>query len=67
MGIDGIKIDPKKIKTIAKWTRPKYVSQLHSFLGFYNYCRRFIQDYSTLVALLTLLTIKDVKFTWTIQ
>ena len=63
VGKDGIKVDPRKIETVAKWARPKDVSQLHSFLSLYNYFRRFIQDYSTLVAPLTHLTRKDVEFT----
>lgn len=67
VGKDGIKVDPRKIETVAKWARPKDVSQLRSFLGLCNYFRRFIQGYSTLVAPLTHLTRKDVKFTWTDQ
>jgi len=35
-------IDLKKIKAIVNWQKLKNVMQLRLFLGFYNYCRRFI-------------------------
>jgi len=37
-----ISIDPKKIKAIVNWQDPKSVTGLKSFLGFCNYCRKFI-------------------------
>jgi hypothetical protein len=67
VGKDGIKVDPQKIETVTTWARPNDVSQLRSFLGLNNYFRRFIQGYSTLVAPLTHLTRKDVKYIWTEQ
>ena len=67
VGKDGIKVDPRKIETVTTWARPNDVSQLRSFLGLSNYFRRFIQGYSTLVAPLTHLTRKDVKYIWTKQ
>jgi hypothetical protein len=56
-------VDPRKIEIVAKWTRPKDVSQLRSLLGLCNYFRRFSQSYLTLVAPLTHLTREDIKFT----
>ena len=67
VGKDGIKVDPRKIEIVAKWARPKDINQLRSFLGLCNYFCKFIQGYSILVAPLTHLTRKDVKFTWTNQ
>ena len=67
VGKDGIKVDPRKIETVTTWARPNDVSQLRSFLGLSNYFRRFFQGYSTLVAPLTHLTRKDVKYIWTEQ
>jgi hypothetical protein len=37
-----ISIDLKKVKAIVDWQELENVTQLRSFLGFYNYYRRFI-------------------------
>jgi len=37
-----LSIDLKKIKAIVNWQELENVIQLRSFLGFCNYCRRFI-------------------------
>ncbi len=39
---DGVHVDPKKIATIADWSRPRNVSEVRSFLGLGNYFKRFI-------------------------
>ncbi|GJP38085.1 hypothetical protein CLOM_g22530 [Closterium sp. NIES-68] len=41
---EGVKIDPKKIKTILEWKPPTNIKELQSFLGFVNYVRRFIPN-----------------------
>jgi len=40
--LDQLSIDLRKIKAIVNWQEPENVTQLRSFLGFYNYYRRFI-------------------------
>ena len=42
----GIETDPKKVKAIKNWTIPETVTDVQSFLGFTNYYRRFIKDYT---------------------
>jgi hypothetical protein len=42
----GINPDPKKLVAILKMPSPKTVRQLRSFLGFCNYYRKFIKNYS---------------------
>ena len=59
VGADGIRIDPKKIEVILNWTQPENLKQLQSFLGFYNFYRRFIEGFAKLVLPLTRLTKKD--------
>jgi len=48
-----------KVKTIQEWPEPKKVKDIQSFLGFANFYRRFIFNYSDIVILLTCLTRKD--------
>ena len=64
IGADGIRVDPKKVYAVQDWPKPKDVSHLRSFLGLANYFRRFMKNYSTVVAPLTSLlrkgkTVKD--------
>jgi len=40
-----LSIDPKKIEAIVNWQKLENVMQLKSFLGFYNYYRRFIAQW----------------------
>jgi len=48
-----------KVRTIQEWPEPKKVKDIQSFLGFANFYRRFIFNYSDIVILLTCLTRKD--------
>jgi len=48
-----------KVKTIQEWPEPKKVKDIQSFLGFANFYRRFIFNYSNIVIPLTHLTRKD--------
>ncbi|GJP33387.1 hypothetical protein CLOM_g17931 [Closterium sp. NIES-68] len=50
---EGVKIDPKKIKTIQEWKPSTNLKELQSFLGFVNYVRRFIPNMAGLSAPLT--------------
>ena len=43
---NGIATDPRKVKAILDWPRPKTVTEVHSFTGFTNYYRRFIKGYA---------------------
>ena len=60
----GIGMDPAKITPILDWPVPTSVKHVQSFLGFANFYRKFIHNYSSLAAPLTTLTKKSVRFTW---
>ncbi len=62
IGVDGIEVDPEKIAVINNWEYATNVRGVQSYLGFCNFYRRFIQDYSRVCRPLTLLTGKDVPF-----
>ena len=57
----GLRMDPEKVKAIKEWEAPVNVKGVRSFLGFANFYRRFIKNYSGLTAPLTRLT-GDVPF-----
>ena len=58
----GLAMDPAKVRTILDWPEPRKVKDIQSFLGFGNFYRRFIPNYSGMVAPLTRLTRKAI--TW---
>ena len=60
----GVSIDPKKVEVVMSRERPKSVFEICSFLGLAGYYKRFIKDFSWLVAPMTRLTLKEVKFEW---
>ena len=60
----GVSVDPEKVEAVMSWERPKSVFEIRSFLGLAGYYRRFIEDFSRLVAPMTRLTRKEVKFDW---
>ncbi|KAL4348869.1 hypothetical protein GQ457_17G005750 [Hibiscus cannabinus] len=57
--------DPKKIEAIIGWKQPKNVSEVRSFLGLTGYYRRFVEDFSIIVAPLTKVLRKDAPFALT--
>jgi hypothetical protein len=60
---NGLKMDPKKVEAIVSWEVPKTVRDVQCFLGFANFYRIFIKNYSQVAAPLTRLTCKD-KLEW---
>jgi hypothetical protein len=62
---DSVKMDPVKLAGIEEWPEPTTVRQVRSFLGFCNFYRRFIGNYSEIAHPLTSLTKKNEPYTWT--
>ena len=55
---EGLTMDPAKVRVIQDWPEPRKVKDVQSFLGFANFYRRFIHNYSGIVVPLTRLTRK---------
>jgi len=65
---NGIRMDPEKVSCVLGWETARTVTDVQCFLGFANFYRRFIKDYSKVVMLLTRMTKKEggqyVPFVW---
>ncbi len=58
-------MDKGKVEAIRTWPQPTTIKELQRFLGFSNFYRRFIQNYSTLTGPLTnLLRNKPKSLSW---
>ena len=53
-----------KLKGILEWPTPKTVKEVRSFLGFVNFYRQFIKNFSHLAHPLNDLLKRDKKFIW---
>ncbi|KAK3541902.1 hypothetical protein QTP86_008107 [Hemibagrus guttatus] len=49
----GVKIDLTKVHVCREWPKPTTIKELQHFLGFANFYRRFIRNYSSVASLLT--------------
>ncbi len=61
----GIRMDKGKVEAITSWPLPSSIKELQRFLGFSNFYRRFISNYSTITSPLTdLLKGKTKSLAW---
>ncbi|KAL5590159.1 uncharacterized protein BROUX77_007036 [Berkeleyomyces rouxiae] len=57
-------MDPAKVAAVREWEAPRTVKGVQSFLGFANFYRRFIRDFSRICTPLFELTKKTQSFVW---
>ncbi|MBW0528964.1 hypothetical protein O181_068679, partial [Austropuccinia psidii MF-1] len=50
---EGLKMDQEKVQQILNWPPPRNLKALQSFLGFSNFYRHFIKNYSKKISSLT--------------
>ena len=60
-----VRMDEKKLDAIKEWKPPTSVKGIWSFTGFANFYRKFIPNFSNIVAPLNLLTRKGKPWVWT--
>ena len=60
----GIRMDPKKVEAVTSWPAPQSQHDIQIFLGFANFYRKFIDNYSRIVTPITALLKKNVRFHW---
>ena len=60
-----VAMDPVKVAGVRDWPSPKTVKEVQSFLGFVNFYRRFIENFSHIAHPLHHLTRKDEPWKWT--
>ena len=63
----GISPLPEKVSAVTSWPTPSTVKAVQQFVGFTNYYRSFIPDYSALANPLTNLTKKNTPFIWSAE
>ncbi len=61
---EGVRMDPDRVKAVVSWPTPDSRKALLRFLGFANFYRRFIRNFSQLAAPLTALTSTKMTFRW---
>lgn len=59
-----VHMDPSKVEAVRTWPTPKSLQEVQGFLGFANFYRRFIKDFSKIARPLHDLTKKDIPWKW---
>ncbi len=61
---EGVRMDTDKVQVVVNWPTPDSRKALQRFLGFANFYRWFIRNFSQLAAPLTALTSTKTPFRW---
>ena len=63
----GLTMAEEKVKIIQEWPEPRNIKDIQSFLGFANFYRQFIHNYSEITVPLTWLTWKGTTWNFTLE
>jgi len=61
IGLDGVRMEKKKVQGVIDWLVPKSVKDVQKFLGLANYYRQFVKDFAKIAKLLYEMTRKEIK------
>lgn len=62
---EGVAMDDSKVRAVLKWPQPRILKELQRFLGFANFYRRFIRNFSGVAAPLTSMTKRhSMRLSW---
>ena len=61
---EGLQVDPDTVSPIMQFPTPVNVSKVRQFLGLVSWYRRFIPDFATIAAPLTLLLRENQSWVW---
>ena len=64
ISVGGVSVDPQNIEAVVSWKPPKNVLEVRSILGLARYYKKFVEGFSRIVAPLTKLIRKYVKYDW---
>ena len=65
VGRTGLACNPEKLSAVRNWHEPNRVKAVRQFVGFVEYYRRFVKNFSELAEPLVALTRKGAPFVWT--
>jgi hypothetical protein len=67
IGEGTVAMDPAKVDAVASWPAPQKLKDVQAFIGFANFYRRFINNFSKLAQPMTRLMRKDTSWQWRVE